>query len=311
MLCLMVSTKDKGSTHLMASRNLYKEVSDRILTELKQGHTPWVKPWSATVSGGGVVCNAVTNRPYSGGNIVLLWIAMSSFGYSNPRFLTFKQAKELGGNVRKGETGHKVYFVSSFLVKDEGDSDDDAKRIGYLKEYTVFNVAQCENLPEKVLSLGEVKVRNKSERDPLADEFVRSLLADIRHGGDRAFYQPGSDFVQMPEFRDFKNADNYYGVLFHELGHWTGAEKRCNRVFGKRFGDNAYAAEELVAELTAAFLCAEFGFDGDLRHAGYIASWIKMLEKDDRAFFTAASQAQKAADHMRGLAIREDIREAA
>jgi len=291
------------------SRNLYKEVSERILAELEAGVLPWVKPWSA-VAGSGQVCNATTNRPYSGVNVVLLWMTMQATGYTQPRFLTFKQAQELGGNVRKGEKGTKVYFVSSLEVQDKN-NEDETKRIPFLKEYTVFNVAQCDGLPERVMSLGAVKPRNKEERDPLADEFIKATLCDLRHGEARAYYSPSFDYVMMPEFKAFKNADNYYATLFHELGHWTGADKRLKREFGQRFGDNKYAAEELVAELSAAFLCAEFGFDGETQHASYIGSWIKMLKADDKAFFTAASNAQKAADFMRQLALRDELQVAA
>jgi antirestriction protein ArdC len=139
----------------------------------------------------------------------------------------------------------------------------------------------------------------------VAEDFVKATRADVRHGEGSAYYRPSADFVMMPGFITFKSADHYYATLFHELGHWTGSEKRLNRDLKNRFGSEAYAAEELVAELTSAFLCAEFGFDGDIRHAGYIENWIAILKKDERAFFTAASAAQKAADHLRGLALAD------
>jgi antirestriction protein ArdC len=133
------------------------------------------------------------------------------------------------------------------------------------------------------------------------DEFIAATGADYREGfgGDRAFYATGPDYVAMPAFEAFNSAASYYATAFHELAHWTGNDKRLNREFGKRFGDKAYAAEELVAELSAAFLCAEFDVDGELRHAGYIENWIALLKADNRAFFTAASAAQKAADYLR------------
>jgi antirestriction protein ArdC len=223
-------------------RDLYAEVSTRIVAELEAGAAPWVKPWSAT-AGMNTPCNAVTNRPYSGCNVLLLWMAQTA-GYRTPRFLTFKQALQLGGNVRKGECGTKVYFVKRLQVRDKG-------------------------------------------------------------GHGEAFYVPSRDFISMPAFDAFKGADHFYNVAFHELTHWSGHKSRLDRNLTNRFGARNYAAEELIAELGAALLCAEFGFDGDVRNAGYITSWIELLKTDKRAFFTACSNASKAADYLRGLALAE------
>jgi antirestriction protein ArdC len=292
-------------------RNIYQDVTDRIVAELQTGHAPWVKPWSATA--GRNMPHNISGRPYSGINVVLLWGAMTANGWHLPRFLTFNQARDLGGHVRKGEHGTMIVFVKPTVYKSQDEAGDEETRHGaIMKSFTVFNIAQCEGLPEKLTILGvEAKVRNTGERDATIDEFIASTGADIRHGGDRAFFAPGPDFIAMPEFRDFKTAATYYGTLFHETGHWTGGKGRIEREFGKRFGDKAYAAEELVAELTAAFLCAEFNLDGDLRHAGYIATWIDLLKADPKAFFTAASKAQQAADYLRGLALAEPVKLAA
>jgi antirestriction protein ArdC len=285
-------------------RDLYADVSARIAAELERGAAPWVKPWSAT-AGANTPCNAVTSRPYSGCNVVLLWMAQAA-GYRMPRYLTFKQALELGGAVRKGEHGTKVYFVKQLQVRDKGSDDEGATRIvPMLREYTVFNVDQCEGLPDRVLTLGEIKVRNRDERDPTIDEFLAASGADIREGFGEAFFVPSRDFISIPAFGNFKSAAHFYGVAFHELGHWTGHKSRLDRDLRHRFGECAYAAEELVAELSAAFLCAEFSIDGDLRHAGYVASWIGLLKTDSRAFFTACSKAQAAADYLRRLALRD------
>ena len=158
-------------------------------------------------------------------------------------------------------------------------------------------------MPDRVLTLGENKRRNPDERDTTIDEFLAASGADIREGAGEAYYSPGDDYMSMPRFDAFKSAAHFYGVAFHELGHWTGHKTRLDRDLRSRFGERAYAAEELVAELCAAFLCAEFSIDGDLRHAGYIASWIGLLKADARAFFTACSKAQAAADYLRGLAL--------
>jgi antirestriction protein ArdC len=254
-------------------RDLYEEVSARIVAELERGAAPWVKPRSAT-AGMNTPCNAVTNRPYSGCNVVLLWMARAA-GYRVPRFLTYKQALELGGHVRKGERGTKVYFVKQLQVRDKESDDESATRvIPMLREYTVFNVDQCENLPARVMTLGAIKPRNRDERDPTVDEFLACTGATIREGSGEAYYQLNDDCISLPRFQDFRSAAHFYGTVFHELGHWTGHQSRLDRDLRLRFGDRAYAAEELVAELCAAFLCAEFSIDGDLRHAGYIQSWM-------------------------------------
>jgi antirestriction protein ArdC len=290
-------------------RDLYVEVSERILAELQRGALPWVKPWSAT-AGQNVPQNAVTNRPYSGCNVILLWLARNR-GWSTPRFLTFKQAIEAGGNVRKGEHGTKVYFVQQLQVTNDDEAETETRVVPMLREYTVFNVEQCQNLPESVTRGKPMRVRNPDTRDALADQFLQSTHADIREGQGEAYYIPSHDFISMPAFAAFKGADHFYCTCFHELTHWSGHKSRLDRDLKNRFGSRDYAAEELVAELGAAFLCAEFGFDSDLRHAGYVATWIELLKADKRAFFTACSKASKAADYLRGLALAEPIAVAA
>lgn len=282
--------------------DLYADVSARIISELERGAAPWVKPWSAT-AGRNLPCNAVTNRPYSGCNVLLLWMTQQG-RFTTPRYLTFKQARDLGGRVRKGEHGTKVYFVKQLQIRDEQSDADDAVRIvPVLREYTVFNVEQCEALPESVHAVPPLRVHNADCRYELADEFLRSTGADIREGYGEACYVPSRDFISLPGFEAFKGADHFYNVAFHELTHWTGNPARLGRDLKKRFGSRDYAAEELIAEMGAAFLCAEFGFDGDLRQAGYIAIWIELLKSDKRAIFTACSRASAAADYLRRLAL--------
>ena len=220
-----------------------------------------------------------------------------------PRFLTYKQATELGGHVRKGERGTKVYFVKQLEIREDADDESSTRLIPMMREYTVFNVEQCEGLPDSVKALKPACARNPDSRDDLADEFLRSTGADIREGHGEAYYVPSRDFISLPAFGAFKGADHFYNVAFHELTHWTGHRRRLDRDLKNRFGSRDYAAEELIAELGAAFLCAEFGFDGDLRHAGYVGHWIELLKADKRAFFTACSQASKAADYLRRLAL--------
>lgn len=287
---------------------LYQNVTDRILAQLETGTAPWVKPWSAT-PGKNIPHNAATGNAYSGCNVLLLWMAQG--GFTSPRWLTFKQALDLGGNVRKGEKSPcTIVKVLRLEDKKATETDETGKRVfTTLKAYAVFNVDQCENLPAEIVTPEPVKPRHDDERDATIDEFIMATGADFRAdvGGDRAYYSPSTDFIAMPAFEAFNSAANYYATGFHELSHWTGHKSRLDRDLKNRFGTRAYAAEELVAELSSAFLCAEFSIDGQLQHADYIANWIALLKDDSRAFFTAASAAQKAADYLRQSVLRDDL----
>jgi len=190
-------------------------------------------------------------------------------------------------------------------VKDRNGEEAEARLVPMMREYTVFNVDQCDGLPDSIRAGKPMRARNPDERHLLADDFVRATGADVREGQGEAYYAAGHDFISMPAFSAFKGADHFYNVAFHELTHWTGHKARLDRDLKQRFGSRAYAAEELVAELGAAFLCAEFSLDGDVRNAGYIKTWIDLLKSDKRAFFTACSKASKAADYLRGLALAE------
>jgi antirestriction protein ArdC len=286
--------------------NPYQEVTDRIVAELETGALPWVKPWSQT-PGRNVPCNAATNRPYSGVNILLLWVARDK-GWPTPRFLTFKQATEAGGHVRKGEHGVGVYFVKDLLFKNaDAEGDGDERHVRMLKRYVVFNVAQCDDLPDKIITPPVPKLHNRDAPDPLIEEFLATTGAVIREGSRLAVYHGKDDFIALPVRGSFKSIAEFYNTLFHELVHWTGHASRLDRKLDNRFLDPAqrYAAEELIAELGAAFLCAEFSIDGDMRAAGYIADWLKLLKTDAKAIFTAASKAQAAVNYLRQLILAE------
>ncbi|HEX9321789.1 MAG TPA: ArdC-like ssDNA-binding domain-containing protein [Xanthobacteraceae bacterium] len=298
----------------MAKIDLYQEVTNAIVAELEAGTVPWKQPWSRS-PGRNVVANAVTKRAYSGINVLALWIAMAKHGYAVPRFLTFKQALDAGGNVRKGEHGHRVYFVKDLKFEDgeNADGEERTRSVRMLKRFVVFNVAQCEGLPERLLTIPPPKARNPDGRDEWADAFVAATGARIIEGaGDVASYNPRTDTINVPAFGSFKSRDTYYAASFHELTHWTEAKSRTDRAtaLAKRFGTgdrpavHVRAAEELVAELGASFLCAEFAFDND-NAAGYIANYLELLKSDAKAIFTCASQAQKAVDYLRGLALAE------
>lgn len=289
-------------------RDLYQQVTDKIVAQIEAGALPWVKGWST--SGSMIPMNAVSERPYSGINVLLYWASLEC-GWSRPRFLTYKQATEAGGHVRKGEHGMRVYYFKQLEVKDR-DNVDETRKIPMLREYTVFNVAQCDGLPDSLVT-GEVsRPRSIGERLGLADEFITSTGADFREGAGAPCYIPSKDFITVPAFTEFHDTPEFYAAAFHELAHWTGHKSRLDRDLKIRFDKDAYALEELVAELTAAFLCAEFGLDNaHANQAAYLDGWLKILKANNRAIFTAASKAQKAADYLRGLAIAAPIAQAA
>ena len=284
-------------------RDLYSEVTARILSQMQAGNVPWVKTWKLTGSKmSRFPVNAATNRPYSGVNVLLLWLGAES---GTPRYLTFKQALDCGGHVRKGEHGSKVYFFKQLTVKDKKSGED--KNVPLLREYTVFHVSQCDGLPDHVVNGPEpAKPLNQDDRELLADEFIKATGADFREGTGVPCYVPALDCIRMPPFAAFKSQPAFYSVAFHELVHWTGAKPRLDRDLKGRFGTKAYAAEELIAELGAAFLNAEFGFDMTQNNAAYLSDWIQLLKDDSRAIFTAASKANKACEYLRGLAVASD-----
>lgn len=278
-------------------KDLYQEITNKIVLELEKGAAPWVKPWA----NGGLSSNprnAVTSRPYSGVNVLLLWIAASCGGYANQRWLTYKQAAAAGGNVKKGERGTQICFMSP-IEKPGLDANGNATMDKYfiIRGYTVFNVGQCDGLPERLTR--PVKPFNHEEDDYQLREFLASTGAKIHYGGDKACYMPLLDIIQCPHLDQFRTAANFWSTQFHELTHWTSDNSRCKRKLGTRFGDNAYAMEEMIAELGAAFLCAELGVEHkELRHAGYIGHWLNVLRADKKAIFTAASLASKAAAYL-------------
>jgi antirestriction protein ArdC len=243
--------------------------------------------------------------PYQGINILMLWGAAMEKGYSAPIWMTFKQALALGGAVRKGERGSLVVFALTFTrtEADTATGEESERDIPFLKGYTVFNAEQIDGLPAHFLAPAAPRL-DPAQRIEHAERFFAATGATVRHGGDRAYYSITGDYVQMPHFEAFRDAESYYAVLAHELTHWTRHPSRLAREFGrKRFGDEGYAMEELVAELGAAFLSADLDLTPEPRpdHAAYIAGWLKALKNDRRAISTAASYAQRAADFLSGI----------
>jgi antirestriction protein ArdC len=282
-------------------RNVYDRITSDIVAKLEAGVRPWHQPWNAAHAAGGISRPLRNNgKPYQGINILVLWVTAMDKGYSCPIWLTFNQAKEAGGFVKKGEKGTTVVYASTFEKTDTGTGEETTEKIPFLKAYTVFNAEQVEGLPGHYYARAEAQ-KNLADRLAHAESFFAATQADTRHGGNKAFYSPGADFIQLPPYDSFLNRETYYATRIHESIHWTKHDKRLNRSFeSKRFGDNGYAVEELVAELGAAFLCADLGITPEVmpEHASYLAAWLKVLKADKRAIFTAASHASKAAEYL-------------
>jgi antirestriction protein ArdC len=279
----------------MKLAELYRSVTQSIIRELEQGAAPWVKPWrSGSKTATGLPVNAATGRHYSGINIPILWGEAAEKGYPTQAWMTFKQALGKRASVRKGERGTHVVFTRRVTVGE----DDDEKTVAMLRVYVVFNIAQTDGLAnDTALPMPtEPAIRHMA-----AQRFIGATGADIRYGGDRAMFVPSRDFIALPDPGSFTNEESLVATTLHELGHWSGLESRLARDLSGRFGTRQYAAEELVAELTSAFLCAHLGITGELRHAGYIGDWLTLLRADDRAIFTAASKASQAADYLRSF----------
>lgn len=305
---------------------VYQKVTDKIIADLQQGELTWLKPWGPGNTGGNVRPMRHNGLAYRGINILILWQAAHEARYASSIWMTYQQARELGGQVENGEKGTSVIYAGRIDRKDDDRPEDgrpeddrsdddrrdeesaaiDTKRLSFLKTYTVFNCDQIEGLPPRYAPELE-QAADPINRIKHADRFFAAIYADIRHGGTRAYYSGSSDHVQMPDFKSFKSAEAYYATLAHELVHWTKHKTRLDRNLGsKNFGDEGYAREELVAELGAAFLCADLGLTPEPQagHAAYIASWLKLLKQDHRAIFKAAAQAERACSFLHELQAR-------
>lgn len=280
--------------------SLYEEITSKIIAELEAGRLPWVQPWGSSGVSAPLAMpkNAATGRQYGGVNVLILWGGVVARGFSCQSWLTFRQALSLGGNVRKGERGTTVVYADRFVPDDEKkrvrEIGDEAQAIPFLKRFTVFSTDQCEGLPEDLVTAPPPF--REGLILPEVEELMRASGADLRLGGDKAFYSPIADYIQVPWPEAYFEPVNWHRTVLHELGHWTGHPTRLGRDFSGGFGSKGYAKEELVAEMAAAFCCASLGIVPTVRHADYIGSWLEVLREDDRAIVRAASAASKAAD---------------
>jgi antirestriction protein ArdC len=286
-------------------RSLYAEVTERVIAELEEGRLPWVQPWDAAACGCAMPANAVTGRCYSGINVLILWAAVIEGGYASQRWLTYRQAVAAGGHVRKGESGTTVCYADRFTPRAEAeraqDEEREARTIAFLKRFTVFNVEQCEGLPEELTHSTE-PLTAESDILPQVKALIDASGADLRIGGGEAYYSPIGDYVAVPPPQAFHAPIDWHRTALHELGHWTGHTSRLNRDQTGRFGSSAYAREELVAEMASAFACASLSIEPAVRHSDYIGSWLAVLREDGKAIFRAASAASKAADYLLAFA---------
>ena len=302
--------------------NLYDEITDKIVAELEAGRVSWVQPWgtSAVKAPLGLPRNAATSRRYSGINVLILWGAVIEHGFPGQGWLTFRQALSLGGNVRKGERGTTVVYADRFTPEDEKprafEAGEEAHAIPFLKRFTVFNTAQCDGLPEDIEAAVPPPLPGMIE--PEVEALIKATGIDFRIGGNRAFYVPALDYVQVPPPAAYFEPINWHRTALHELGHASGHHSRLARDLSGSFGTRKYAFEELIAEMTAAFCCASLGIVPTVRHADYIGSWLEVLREDNRAIVRAASQASKAADWLLSfvpaagcLDVDDDMQEAA
>ena len=272
-------------------QSLYAEVTGRVIAELEEGRLPWVQPWDAGRCA--MPANAASGRGYSGINVLILWEAAIEGGYASQLWLTYRQAEALGGHVRMGERGTTVCYADRFTPKAEEeraqDEEREAKQVAFLKRFTVFNVAQCEGLPEELTRNPEPA--HEADILPQVQALIEASGADVRIGGGEAYYAPHGDYVAVPPPQAFHARIDWHRTALHELGHWTGHKSRLAR-----------DQSGLVAEMASAFTCASLSIRPTVRHADYVGSWLAVLREDERAIFRAASAASKAADYLLAFA---------
>ena len=298
-------------TIVSAKRDIHQTITDRIIGQLEAGTAPWMKPW--TSQGPAVRPLRSTGQAYNGVNVLTLWLDAEEKGFSSPYWFGFQTALKMNAHVRKGEKGSAIVYANRTIRSEENPAtgEEETRAIPFLKQSFVFNAAQIDGLPEHFYQTAiPAPDRTPEARDSRLDDFFCRTGADLRHGGSHAFYRVDADFVQMPDFDDFHTGENYYATLAHEMTHWTRHPKRLDRDMGRKaWGDAGYAMEELVAEMGAAFLCADLGITPEIRddHAAYIASWLEVLKGDKRAIFTAASKASAAAEYLQTLAMPMEV----
>ncbi|MGV1963611.1 ArdC family protein [Agrobacterium sp. 22-222-1] len=287
--------------------DVYARITDRIIADLEKGVRPWVQPWNAANVKGRITRPLRFNgQPYTGMNVLLLWSESLARGFTSAIWMTLRQANELGAQIRKGESGATVVYASRFTRTETDAGGGEVERdIPFLKAYTAFNCDQIDGLPDHYYRQPE-PVADPVERIQHADRFFANTGAVVRHGGTKAFFSPSGDTIQMPPFESFRDAESYYATLGHECVHWVGASHRLNRDLSRYHKDlTERAREEMVADIGASFVCADLGIVPELEprpdHASYVESWLRVLQGDKRAIFSAAAHAQRAVTYLHDL----------
>ena len=287
--------------------DVYQSITNQIIAAIEAGTGEVKMPWHRNGFNQTRPVNISSTKPYQGINILSLWAAAMGGNYEHGLWGTYRQWQEAGAQVRKGEKSSFIVFYKQFENDEADDGKDQAERRMFMARASrVFNIAQVDGyeLPDQPEPFENLVTRIAS-----AEEFIAQTGAIINEGGERAYYNPATDQVTMPDQHRFFDTDtgsateHWFSVLLHELTHWSGAKHRLDRTFGKRFGDHAYAIEELTAELGAAFLCADLGISASLRedHACYINNWLSAMKADAKTVFAAASAASKAMEYLQEL----------
>lgn len=283
------------------STDKFQLLTDKILTLMESGTTPWIKPWHSTP-----YANAITGHCYRGMNPLIATIDMMIYDYQTPLFVGFRQAKDMNWKIIKGSKATWLLWggKSSKEVVDEETGEVKKQFFNSFKWLNVFNLdcvddGEAQIKKEHYLKKNHIGGNNTEPRLDLAEQFIAAQNAEVKFGGDMACYSSSLDTIKMPNYADFTGAEAYYATFAHELSHWSGHSSRLDRKLGNKFGSQAYAFEELIAELSAAFICNELAIASRIEnHASYLASWIKILRSDSKAFLQAASQAQKASKYL-------------
>lgn len=288
-----------------SSRDVAAEITDLIIRKLEEGVPPWTRPWQIAGAGGRPLRHS--GEAYRGVNTLYLWALGDAMGYRSRYWMTRRQAETLGGNVRLGESGAISVYFSSFRKQERHpETGRDVERtIRFLRHYLVYNADQIDALPAWFYAPAEPDAPvQPSERQDAIDAFFASIPAQVRHGGNEAYFTPTFDYIQLPSRSAFRSMDLYASVRAHETLHWSGHSSRLARTFGKRFGDNAYAMEEMVAEIGAGLVCADLGLPNALHdsHASYVGHWLKILRGDKTAIIHAAAKAEQAVAYLKCFA---------
>jgi antirestriction protein ArdC len=294
----MNNRQSTTSSQPASAPDIYTRVTDKIISDLETGNLTWRQPWN---SGQVTFPLRWNDIPYTGINTIMLWATAAEKSYILPHWMTFNQALELKGSVVKGEKGTQIVYADK-IVKQEEDKNGETqiKQIPFLKTYTVFNASQINGLPERFYDVPKPAIKEPKERNAELEEFFANNKADI-YTGLEASYRPSTDRIQMPPFESFNTVADYYATLSHELTHWTKHPQRLDRDFSRKSErTDAYAKEELVAEIGACFLAAQLGFEPipKVQHAAYIQHWLNALKEDKRFIFSVVSHAQKAVEYI-------------